>query len=205
MRKILIADDHHIVRTGISFLIRTEFMPVEIDECRDGHSAWEKVQANAYDLVILDIGMPYMDPFTFLKKVLEHRPSQKILIVTMSREDVYAKKYLQLGARGFVNKESPSNEIRQAIVSILGDKRYMSPRVRDRLMLEMLDPEGQNVFDGLSEREFEIMNHLAEGKIVSEIARMLSLHISTVSTHKATILKKLGVSNVIELNRLVGR
>jgi len=205
MTKILIADDHHIVRTGLIFLIRAEFMPVEIDECRDGHSAWEKLQANAYDLAILDIGMPYMDPFTLLRKVFEHRPDQKILILTVSREDVYAKKYLRLGARGFVNKEAPASEIRQAIVSILGNKRYMSSRVKDTLMHEMLDTEVEGLFDGLSAREFEIMNHLAEGRVVSEIARMLSLHISTVSTHKAAILKKLGVSNVIELNRLVGR
>jgi DNA-binding NarL/FixJ family response regulator len=205
MKKMLIADDHQIVREGIAFLIRTEFMPVEIDECKDGPGAWEKIQANAYDLVVLDIGMPYMDPFTFLKKVFEHRPGQKILILTMNREDVYAKKYLQLGARGFVNKEAPSSEIRQAIVNILGNKRYMSTRVKDAMMQEMLEPEGRNLFDGLSPREFEIMNHLAEGRVVSEIARLLSLHISTVSTHKATILKKLGVSNVIELNRLVGK
>jgi len=205
MTKILIADDHHIVRTGLSFLIRAEFMPVEIDECRDGHSAWEKMQASAYDLVILDIGMPYMDPFTLLRRVFEHRPGQKILILTVSREDIYAKKYLRLGARGFVNKEAPASEIRQAIVSILGNKRYLSPRVKDTLMHEMLDTEVEGLFDGLSAREFEIMNHLAEGRVVSEIARMLSLHISTVSTHKAAILKKLGVANVIELNRLVGR
>jgi len=205
MRKMLIADDHQIVRTGLSFLIRTEFMPVEIDECRDGRSAWEKMQANVYDLVILDIGMPNMDPIALLKKVFDHRPDQKILILTMSKEEVYAKKYLRLGARGFVNKEAPSSEIREAIISILGNKRYMSPRVKDTLMLELLDMEVQDRFDDLSAREFEIMNHLAEGKVVSEIARMLSLHISTVSTHKAAILKKLGVSNVIELNRLVGK
>jgi DNA-binding NarL/FixJ family response regulator len=205
MKKFLIADDHHIVRTGLGFLIRTEFMPVEIDECRDGRSAWEKIQASAYDLVILDIGMPYMDPLGLLKKIFDHRPDQKILIVTMSSEEVYARKYLRLGAKGFVNKEAPPTEIRQAIVNILNNRRYLSPRVKETLMMEMLDSEVQNRFDGLSARELEIMNHLADGKFVSEIARMLSLHISTVSTHKATIMKKLGVSNVIELNRLVGK
>jgi len=205
MKKFLIADDHHIVRTGLGFLIRTEFMPVEIDECRDGRSAWEKMQASAYDLVILDIGMPYMDPLGLMKKALDHRPDQKILILTMSSEEVYARKYLRLGAKGFVNKEAPPSEIRQAIVSILNNRRYLSPKVKETLMLEMLDPEAKNRFDVLSARELEIMNHLADGKFVSEIARMLSLHISTVSTHKATIMKKLGVANVIELNRLVGK
>jgi DNA-binding NarL/FixJ family response regulator len=203
MKKILIADDHNIVRTGLIFLLRTEFMQVEIDECRDGRSTLEKVQAKVYDLLILDIGMPYTDPFSLLKEIFDHRPEQKILVLTVNSEDVYAKKYLRLGAKGFINKEASASEIRQAIVSILNNKRYMSSRVRETLMLETLEAEAQSLFDGLSAREFEIMNHLADGKVVSEIARLLSLHISTVSTHKAALMKKLGVSNVIELNRLV--
>jgi len=203
MKKILIADDHNIVRTGLIYLIRTEFLQVEIDECRDGNSAWEKIQACVYDLVILDISMPATDSFTLLKNVFALRPTQKILILTMSSEEIYAKKYLQLGVKGFINKEASPAEIRKAMVCILNNKRYMSSRIKDTLTLEMLDEEAKGLFDTLSSREMEIMNHLIEGKNVSQIATMLSLHISTVSTHKANILHKLNVSNIIELSKLV--
>ena len=203
MNKILIADDHHIVRTGLIYLIKAEFLQAEIDECRDGNGAWEKIQANVYDLVILDISMPSTDSFTLLRNIFALRPSQKILILTMSSEDIYAKKYLQLGVKGFINKEASPAEIRKAIVCILNNKRYMSSRIKDTLTIEMLDEEAKSLFDTLSPREMEIMNHLIEGKNVSQIASMLSLHISTVSTHKANILHKLGVANVIELSKLV--
>jgi DNA-binding NarL/FixJ family response regulator len=203
MKKILIADDHTIVRTGLIVLIKAMFFQVEIDECREGYTAWEKIQSNAYDLLILDITMPSTDLFTLVKKIFILKPNQKILILTMSSEQIFAKKYLQLGVKGFINKEANQSEINQAITSVLNNRRYLSARIRDSLTLEMLDSEAKSLFDTLSQRELEIMNYLIDGKNVSEIATMLSIHISTVSTHKANILQKLGVSNIIELSKLV--
>lgn len=203
MPKMLIADDHYIVRTGLTFLLKTMFVQVEIDECRDGHGVWEKTQAIDYDLLILDISMPGTDLFALIRKILALRPKQKILILTMSSEQIFAKKYLQLGARGFINKEAPPGEITMAINNVLNNRRYISSRVRDTLTLEMLDSPAKSLFDTLSERELEIMNYLIDGKNVSEIAKMLAIHISTVSTHKANILQKLGVPNVIELSKMV--
>jgi DNA-binding NarL/FixJ family response regulator len=203
MKKILIADDHNIVRTGLTFLLKEEFAQVDIDECRDGGGAWKKIQASAYDLVILDISMPQTDSLALLNNIFTLRPEQKILILTMSSEDIYAKKYLQLGVKGFINKEAPPSEIRKAIVSILNNKKYLSSRMKDRLTEEVLEGRTENPFETLSPREVEIMNHLIEGKNASEIAGLLSIHISTVSTHKAKIMQKLHVYNIIELSRLV--
>jgi DNA-binding NarL/FixJ family response regulator len=203
MKRFLIVDDHFIVRTGLCVLIKEEFMQVEIEECRDGDSAWKKIQAVGYDLVILDISMPATDTFSLLKKIFTLRPDQKILILTMSREDVYAKKYLNLGVKGFINKEAGALEIRKAMASILNNKRYLSSRMQDSLTMEVLEGRTQNPFEALSSRELEIMNHLIDGKNVSETAHILSLHISTISTHKANIMHKLGVSNIIELSKMV--
>ena len=203
MKRILIADDHLIVRTGLIFLIKEEFMQVEIDECRDGDCVWRKIQASEYDLAILDISMPSTDSFSLLKNIFTLKPDQKILILTMSSEDVYAKKYLQLGVKGFINKEADPFEIRRAIVNILNNKRYLSSRMQDVLTHEVLEGKNENPFETLSTRELEIMNHLVEGKNVSEIAGILSVHISTISTHKAKLMQKLGVSNMIELSRMV--
>ena len=202
MKKFLIADDHFIVRTGLAVLLKEEFIQVEIDECRDGDSVWDKIQTSEYDLAILDIFMPSTDSFSLLKNILALRPHQKILILTMSSEDVYAKKYLHLGVKGFINKEADPSEIRRAIVNILNNKRYLSSRMKDVLTHEVLEGKSQNPFEILSPRELEIMNHLIDGKQVSEIAGILSVHISTISTHKAKIMRKLGVSNVIELSKM---
>ena len=203
MKRILIADDHLIVRTGLIFLIKEEFIQVEIDECRDGDGVWQKMRAGVYDLVILDIGMPATDSFSLLRNIFILRPEQKILILTMSSEDVYAKRYLQLGVKGFINKEADPSEIRKAIVNILNKKRYLSPRMQDLLTQEVLEEQPKNPFQSLSNRELEIMNHLVDGKNVSEIAGILSVHISTISTHKANLMQKLGVSNVVDLSKMV--
>lgn len=203
MKKFLIVDDHFIVRTGLCFLIREEFTEVEIDECRDGDSAWKKIQASAYDLVVLDISMPSTDTFSLLKRIFVLRPAQKILILTMSSEDVYAKKYLHLGVKGFINKEAGPSEIRKAMVNVLNNRRYLSSKMTDSMTTEILEGRTQNPFETLSPRELEIMNHLIDGKNVSEIAHILSVHISTISTHKANIMHKLGVSNIIELSKMV--
>ena len=202
MKKILIADDHVIVRTGLMLLIKEELGQVEIDECRDGEGTRKKIQTNEYDLVILDISMPFTDSFALLNDIFALRPGQKILILTMSREDVYAKRFLKLGVKGFINKEADRAEIRKAIVSILNNKRYLSSRMHDTLSSEMLDDITPNPFETLSPRELEIMNYLLEGKQTSEIASMLFLHISTVSTHKTNLMQKLGVSNIIELSKM---
>jgi len=203
MKRFLIADDHIIVRTGIAFLIREEFMQVEIDECRDGEGVWRKVQANEYDLIVLDIFMPATDSFSLIRNIFTLRPNQKILILTMSSEEVYAKKYLNLGVKGFINKESDSSEICRAIANILNNKRYFSPTLQDILTQDVLEGRAQNPFETLSPREMEIMNHLIDGKNVSEIAGILSVHISTISTHKTRMMQKLGVANIVELTRMV--
>ena len=203
MKRFLIADDHLIVRTGLTFLIKEEFMQAEIDECRDGEGVWKKIRATEYDLAILDISMPSTDTFSLLKNIFILKPDQKILILTMSSEDIYAKRYLHLGVKGFINKEADPSEIRRAIVNVLNNKRYLSPRLKNVLTQEALEGKTQTPFASLSARELEIMNHLVDGKNVSEIAGILSLHISTISTHKARLMQKLGVSNVVDLSKMV--
>jgi DNA-binding NarL/FixJ family response regulator len=206
LKKILIADDHTIVRTGISVLITAEYLNVLIDECSDGDSAWKKIQSTQYDLFIMDIAMPGTDSVNLLKNIFMHQPGLKVLVLSMSSEEIYARKYLQLGAMGFINKEADTSEIRQAINSVLNNRKYMSPRLQEIINRDAVEgtPAG-NAFENLSARELEVMTHLIEGKNVSEIADILSIHISTVSTHKASILHKLKVTNIVELTRIVNR
>ena len=202
MRRFLLADDHHIVRTGLSLLIKEEFLTAEVDECRNGDEVLKKIQTTAYDLIILDITMPGTDSLHLLKNIFTHQPEQKVMIFSMSSTGIYGKKYLHLGVKAFVNKEAEPSDVRKAIAAILDNRRYPGPSVQYILTHEDLPSQSSTPFDNLSVRELEIMNHLIAGKNVSEIAETLCLHISTVSTHKSNIMQKLGVSNVIELNRL---
>jgi DNA-binding NarL/FixJ family response regulator len=124
----------------------------------------------------------------------------------MSSEEIYAKKYLQLGALGFINKDSDAVEIRRAITTVMSNRKYLSPKLQEIITRQALEgTPASSAFENLSARELEVMTHLVEGKNVSEIAEILSIHISTVSTHKASILQKLKVKNVIELTTLVKR
>lgn len=150
--------------------------------------------------------MPGTDSVSLLKNIFSMQPQLKVLILSMSSEEIYAKKYMQLGVMGFINKEADTTEIRKAITTVLNNRKYMSPVLQEIITREAVDgTSGNSLFENLSIRELEVMTHLVEGKNVSEIADILSIHISTVSTHKANILQKLKVSNVIELTRIVKR
>ena len=203
MKRFLLADDHHILRTGLALIIKDEFSDAEIDECSDGDCAWEQIQHTEYDLVILDISMPAMDSRRLLKNIFTLKPYQKVMIFTMSSVAIYAKQYLALGVKGFINKEAKPSEVRLGIVAILNNRKYLGSDMRHILTLGNIGNQASTPFDNLTIRELEIMNYLVEGKNVKEIAEMLFLHISTVSTHKIKILSKLDVSNAVELTKKV--
>lgn len=178
---------------------------MQIDECSDGDSAWKQIQSTSYDLFIMDINMPGTDSVNLLKNIFMHQPKLKVLVLTMSSEEIYATKYMQLGVMGFINKEADALEIRKAIVSVMNNKKYLSSKLLESISSNAIAGAPKSSFENLSARELEVMTHLVEGKNVSEIAEILSIHISTVSTHKASILQKTKVSNVIELTRIANR
>ena len=203
MKRFLLADDHHILRTGLGLIIKDEFSDAEIDECSDGDCVWEQMQHTEYDLVILDISMPAMDSRRLLKNIFTLKPDQKVMIFTMSSVAIYAKQYLAMGVKGFINKEAKPSEVRLGIAAILNNRKYLGSDMRHILTLGDTGNQAGTPFDNLTMRELEIMNHLVEGKNVKEIAEMLFLHISTVSTHKIKIMSKLDVSNAVELTKKV--
>jgi DNA-binding NarL/FixJ family response regulator len=202
MKRFLIADDHFIVRSGISLLLKSEFLNAEVDECNDGPSLWQKLEKGSYDLLMLDIFMPGLDSVALLKDILARRPGQKVLVFSISSEEIYAKKYLEIGARGYLNKAADEAEIRTAIVSILNNRRYLSPKMHDILAAQSLGMKNINPFDALSGREAEVLPHILDGKSVTEIGRLLSMRTTTAATYKARILRKLGVNNVVDLIRM---
>ena len=204
MIKILLADDHTIIRAGLKIYIKNIIPDSEVEEAYDGDSTFEKIKNSEYELIILDINMPATDSFGLVSNILAIKPKSKILMFSMNSEEIYAKKYLTLGALGYISKDASADEIKEAITNVMNNKRYISPSLTQTLASSALGKRAynQNPFDLLSRRELEITRHLMKGESVSQISHYLNLHTSTIGTHKARIFEKLNCTNVIGMTEL---
>ena len=153
-------------------------------------------------MIILDVNMPGTDSFGLVGNIIALRPGANILMFSMNAEQVYAKKYLQLGAKGYVSKAASNEEIKCAMETVMNSKRYLSPTLLMILTEDAIGEKSNNPFDCLSPRELEIVMHLTRGESAAEICTALNLHPSTVGTHKARILEKLHCNNIIDINSL---
>ena len=203
MPDLLIVDDHAIVRTGIKMVVQDFLAHCNVDEAEDGDSAFAKIKSRDYDLIMLDVNMPNTDSFGLVTSILSLKPEAKIIMFSMNAEEIYAKRYLKMGVMGYLRKDSPGQQIQKAIETVLNNKKYISEELSQKLLNEMHDKgEDANPFDRLSPREFEIVQHLANGESVAQISKKLSLHTSTIGTHKARIFDKLQCHNVVDINKL---
>ena len=202
MINILLADDHAAIRKGLKLFISEVIAHAAIDEAADGDAALKKIKEKDYALIVLDGNMPNTDSFNLIGNILAYRPGANILMFTMNPEEVYGKKYLQLGVKGYLSKTSPEEEIKKAVELVIKGRNYLSPELTQNLMEDALGKKSANPFDRLSPREFEIVTHLVKGRSLSEICNLLNLHSSTVGTHKAKIFEKLQCTNIIDLNSM---
>lgn len=202
MKTFLLIDDHVVVRSGIRMLLLEIFKPCEIFEAFDGESAVEQLKQRSYDVVIMDIQMPSTDAFGLMEYIRISHQDANVLIFSMSAENIYAKRFLKAGAKGFVSKESSLEEIKKAITLVLNNKRYVSESMLDILAEGSDNESSKNPFQILSARELEIASLLLSGHTLSEIARSLHIQVSTAGTHKSRLFDKLRVANVLELKEL---
>lgn len=200
--RFLLIDDHEVVRSGLKLILLGQYNNCTIDEAEDGESAHIKLKLQHYDLVILDIKMPNTNTFSLMEYIHHTYPNIKVLIFSMNSESIYAKRFIAAGARGFINKIAPLDEILKAINLVLSGKKYISETMLEALSQPGKRTEKANPFDGLSPREFEITTLLLAGDGISQIAHQLNLQVSTIGTHKARIFEKLKVANIIELKEL---
>lgn len=203
MVKFLLVDDHAIVRKGLKSLIESFLPHAKVEESSNGDMALEKIKADSYDLVVLDVNMPETDSLGLVSNILSVKTSQKIIMFSINSEEIYAKRYLKIGARGYLRKDAQAEEIQNAILTVLNNKRYISAGLKENLLKSMHEnEEPENPFNKLSAREFEIVQHLCRGDSVASISQVFKLHTSTVGTHKARIFQKLKCLNVVELSNL---
>jgi DNA-binding NarL/FixJ family response regulator len=199
MIKILIADDHAIVRKGLKQILADAADIASIDEASSGQEALKKVRENNYNMVLLDISMPGMSGVDVLKQLKTERPKLPVLILTMHPEDQYAVRILKAGASGYLTKESAPDELISAIQKVSQGGRYISPSLAEKLACDLDSTAIQPLHEGLSDREYQIMTMLASGKSTKEIAHELSLGMPTVSTYRFRILLKMKLKNNAEL------
>lgn len=201
---ILIVDDHSMIRDGLInlFVLGNLVRNCKIEEANDGDSAYKKIKKNNYQLIILDVQMPGTDIFALVENILIIKPQTNILMFSMTREDMYAKRFLQLGAKGFVNKDAHTEEIKKAILTVLDGERYLSQQLKNELTNVALGKKQINPFENLTTREFEILQLLLNGESLPKISDLLHIHSSTLGTHKKKILDKLNCRNIVELTLL---
>lgn len=201
MLRILIADDHTVVRKGLRQILLEEFPSAEITETADAATLFMKVLREEWDVVITDISMPDKSGLEVLQQIRREYPRLPVLILSAHSEDQYAIRALKAGASGYLCKDSASDELVTAIRRILMGKKYITSSVAEKLAFHVDQDGGHPPHESLSDREFEVMKFLASGKVVSEIASQLCLSVTTISTYRARILTKMNLKTNYDLTR----
>ena len=203
-KKILIADDHGVVRLGLSMIIKKLRPFTIIDEVDDYQKVMAIIKEKTYDLAILDLNMPNGNFQEALQAIKLKNPATKVMIFSSQDEAMYAVRYLKMGADGFLHKDSNDVEINTALVKMLDKGRYMSEEVKDSLINDKLKKHTSpvNPLEMLSEREMEIAERLITGEPMKDISSDLNIHSSTVSTYKSRIFDKLKIHSIPELIKL---
>jgi two-component system, NarL family, invasion response regulator UvrY len=199
MIKVLIADDHAILRRGLKEILVRELEGVLCGEAENAQQVLAQVQSQSWDLVILDLTMRGRSGLDVLRDLKRMQPKLPILVLTMHPEDQYGKRVLKAGASGYRKQESAPEELINAIRKVLAGGRYVSPALAEKLALDLSTEAERPLHEGLSDRELEVLLMMASGKTVSQIAGELHLSVSTVSTYRARILEKMNMTTTAEL------
>ncbi len=197
--KILIADDHAIVREGVKLIVKTLPEVKQIDEAADGKEALAKLIKNHYDLAILDISMPEITGLDLLQQIKIHNIDTRVLMLSFHPQEQYAVRAFKLGAAGYLSKDSAFEEMGMAIRKIAAGGKYVSAAFAEKLLFNEVSSTDQQLHESLSDREFQVMIMLAKGKSVSEIASIIFISDKTVATYRARIMEKMQMKKNAEL------
>lgn len=199
MIRILIADDHPILRRGLREILVREFQDATCGEAGDAQQVLSALQSEAWDLVILDVTMPGRSGLDVLRDIRKFRPKLPVLVLSVHPVDQLGTRALRNGASGYMNKDSAPEELIGAVRKVLAGSVYVSPTLALRLALDVRENMERLPHETLSAREFEILRMLASGNTVSDIAEKLHLSVPTISTHRAHILEKMNMTTTAAL------
>ena len=203
MLKVLIADDHEIVRNGITQIIQEEFPDAIISEAVDTNSLVNQALENKWDIIVSDLSMPGGGGLSAITRIHEKLPRQRILIISVHSDEQYALNALKTGAYGYLPKDAAPEELNHAIQIILDGRRYIHPALGEKMTVALRKKAGLLPHEVLNERELDVMLRLASGFPVSEIARQLSLTVTTISNYCSRIIEKMDMKSNADLMRYV--
>ena len=201
MIRIVVADDHTIVREGLKQLLAAAGELTVVGEAQNGHEVIERVRDLEFDLLLLDMSMPGKSGIELIRQVRAEKPKLRILILSMHEEHQYAVRAIRAGAAGYLTKDSASRQLVEAIRKVATGGAFISAEVAQQLALGAMPDAQGPAHAALSDREFQVFQLIASGKSVSDIAERLNLSVKTVSTHKSNILQKMNMSTQAELIR----
>ncbi len=210
MNKILIADDHPVVRAGLKELLSGAFGKLTFTEAKTAQETIEMASKEEWSLVILDVSMPGRSGIDILSDLKRAQPKLPVLVLSMHPEEQFARRALKAGASAYMTKETVPEELVKAVRKVLAGGRYVSAALAEKLASDLREGTNLTPHEILSDREFQILQMIASGKTVTNIAEELALSVKTVSTYRARVLEKTGMRNNAELiryaieNHLVG-
>lgn len=205
MLRILIADDHYLIRRGLRQLLEETLHASQVDESEDGPKTLAMARHNKYDIILLDISMPGKDGLDLIRDLKDIDPLVHILILSIQPEEQYALRAFRLGASGCLNKAGDPGELLVAVKTVIAGRRYVSARAQELMLEEVVGAGSELPHERLSDREYQVFRLLASGKTIGEISELLALSVKTVSTYRARILEKTGLENNAQLTHYAFR
>ena len=199
MIRVVIADDHTIVREGLKQLLAAASDLEVVGEARDGFEALKLVRETDFDLLLLDLSMPGRSGMELIRQVKSEKPKLRVVVLSMHAEHQYAVRAVRAGASGYLTKDSAATQLVAAIRKVAGGGAFISAEVAEQLALSAMPHAEGPPHASLSDREYQVFQLLVAGKSVSDIAAELNLSVKTVSTHKARLMEKMGLANQTEL------
>jgi two-component system, NarL family, invasion response regulator UvrY len=197
--KILITDDHAVVRSGLKQILAEEFTKAEFGEASSAQEAIDRVWKENWDVVVLDITMPGRSGLEVLKEIKKSRPKLPVLMLSMHPEDQFAVRLLKIGASGYMTKESAPNELVGAVKKVIAGGKYVSPALGEKMASYLAVDVQTAPHERLSDREFLVLRQIASGKTPTIIAKELGLSVKTISTYRMRILEKMSMANNAEI------
>jgi len=202
MIRVLLADDHSIVRAGLCRIVEESGDMTVVAEAADGKKALQQARKSRPDVAVIDISMPEFDGLEVTARLVDEIPGLPIIILTMHEEEQYVVRAIESGAMGYITKKSAPEQLVKAIRKVLAGQRYLSPEATESLALRVArGAQGQSPLDSLSNRELQVLRRLAQGNTNREIAAAYNISIKTVDTYRLRLLKKLNLRNNADISR----
>jgi two-component system invasion response regulator UvrY len=199
MTRILLVDDHPVVRQGIKQVLTGAFHPAEVGEASNAEEGMTELKNTEWDVLVLDLSLPGTSGLDLLKDLRRERPTLPVLVLSMHSPEQFARRAMNAGASGYLTKDSHPIELVKAVGEVIAGRRYLHPGVTEELGGSQREESGQRPHEALSDREYQVLRMIASGLTVSQVAARLTLSVKTVSTYRARVLEKMNMKTTAEL------